>query len=380
MKLKNYTKRFYRPEFLVTLIIIYFFFSGISYIFLSKYDFSLSPLIIIVIGTGLFGYLLGLKYSRYIYKTKFLPIIIGVIITSLFTLNVFGMNIIYSISFGCLVLLGFFILLKIKGKWFMTAIGFILLLFNFLIFGIPLLDMSLHYRFLVSFSPLLLIGFYLSLYSLVKKFPEKDKINIVRVLFSILVVFSVLSTFRSLIFISLGSWFLLEMKRKRKGMSVILIVVFSLVFLGLGGFLMQENMGQSFGVLENVGYRLGFTTTVFSDITTESFPFGETYGETLTTIGGKKISQTIYNYDAQLTSTIFGEPMMDFGLIGVFVIMLFIGGLLKELYKKDFGIFVIIFTHIITSIELSINGPMLMFIIYLGYTRILLWKKSERRA
>jgi uncharacterized membrane protein len=130
--------------------------------------------------------------------------------------------------------------------------------------------------------------------------------------------------------------------------------------------------------LELIFYRAAFTLEVFERILPLA---GTTHGHILSMIfssGSPRtfIGEYVLNYTVCLTSTLFGPVMLDFGLIGLAVQMLFMGlflGLMDKLKKGiGVGIYSIILTHTLIWIETGPTDIMIWFLYLIGLILIII--------
>lgn len=164
------------------------------------------------------------------------------------------------------------------------------------------------------------------------------------------------------------------------------IIFISIIIIGamaIGFIASQSIVNQNWVLnpLELVFYRCGFTLKVFDKIIPLA---GTTNGHTLSMIfssGSPRtfIGEYVLHYDVCLTSTIFGPVMLDFGLIGLTIQMLFMGAFLKLIskikeYKKgiSIGIYSIILAHTLIWIETGPTDIMIWILYLLGLILIVL--------
>lgn len=132
----------------------------------------------------------------------------------------------------------------------------------------------------------------------------------------------------------------------------------------------------SLNPVELVFYRAGFTLEVFERILPLA---GTTHGRILSMIfssGSPRtfVGQYVLSDNVCLTSTLFGPVILDFGLIGLAVQMLFMGlflGLMDKLKKGiGIGIYSIILTHTLIWIETGPTDIMIWFLYLIGFVLI----------
>ena len=109
----------------------------------------------------------------------------------------------------------------------------------------------------------------------------------------------------------------------------------------------------------------------FDDIVQLSFPLGFTYGGSLTMESTEYISRTLYGYDARITATSFGEAMLNFGILGVFLVAWWNGTVLANLRKVDYKLYAILMAVLISTLDVGINVIVVIGLIYLGWLRVI---------
>ena len=142
------------------------------------------------------------------------------------------------------------------------------------------------------------------------------------------------------------------------------------------------NQTWTLNPLELIFYRAGFTLEVLEKIIPLA---GTTNGKILSMIfssGSPRtfIGQYVLHYDVCLTSTMFGPILLDFGIIGLTVQMLFMGAFLGLVHKLKkgigIGIYSVILTHTIIWIETGPTDIMIWFLYLIGLIYIII-QKSE---
>ena len=134
------------------------------------------------------------------------------------------------------------------------------------------------------------------------------------------------------------------------------------------------------GPLDVAHYRMGFTLNVFDSIIDKAFPFGHTFGSTYMSESGVSMMmcQVLYGCSARITSTAFGQAMLDFGLDGIFFIAFFLAAVMGKLYEKDYPLYTIGIAHAIVAIEIGLNVfYLLMFAIM--YMRLVGWNPLRKQ-
>jgi len=88
--------------------------------------------------------------------------------------------------------------------------------------------------------------------------------------------------------------------------------------------------------------RIGETHSTFSEIVDQSYPLGDTKGALFFNGNPRDfVAMEVFKYPANLTYTVLGAPMLEFGVAGVFAFMLLLGMLLTLAYEnmKEKGMF-----------------------------------------
>ena len=147
------------------------------------------------------------------------------------------------------------------------------------------------------------------------------------------------------------------------------------------GFITSQSIANqtwTLNPLELIFYRAAFTLEVFERILPLA---GTTHGHILSMVfspGSPRtfIGEYVLHYNVCLTSTLFGPVMLDFGLIGLSIQMLFMGiflGLISKLKKGvGIGIYSMILTHTVIWIETGPTDIMIWFLYLLGFILIIL--------
>ena len=163
-------------------------------------------------------------------------------------------------------------------------------------------------------------------------------------------------------------------------MSRIFIAIIAVGIIAIGFITSQSIANQTWTLnpLELIFYRAAFTLEVFERILPLA---GTTHGHILSMIfssGSPRtfIGEYVLHYNVCLTSTLFGPVMLDFGLIGLSIQMLFMGiflGLISKLKKGvGIGIYSMILTHTVIWIETGPTDIMIWFLYLLGCILIIL--------
>lgn len=390
MKLKKFIKRFLspRPEIFLTLAFL-FFLVGTLAIFdpLMKEinpTLSLSPFTVFVWFFGLTSFYLGLKYSFLLIKIRKLLVLFIFVLTTIALIYGLGWEWFIAIPLNLLVFMICFTFFHLKSNFiYLFFIGAIIFVFNFFLFGVPLLKPLLHYELTNIINPLFVMGLYLMLFSFVRLYTQDKKMG--RVTFLLLLILAILSTYRSYVGIVTLTWLFLELnslKKYRKsifnGKTMflwIIVIIFMFVIFGLIGYLLQTTKSVwKLDTIRSFEYRIAFTTHIFNGLVEKSFPLGYSFGKALILTEPGKFVCDLYNCRTRLTSTIMGETMLDFGLLGVFVVMFTIGAIIQSFYKKDYAVFSLLMAHLIAVIEIGANILILLLFVYMWYWRMEKWK------
>lgn len=191
-----------------------------------------------------------------------------------------------------------------------------------------------------------------------------------------------LNGYRTSVLGILGSSFItlyyLDKISRKKG-----IIFLAIIFLGVMvvGYIASQSIASqnwTLNPLELIFYRAAFTLEVFERILPLA---GTTHGHILSMIfssGSPRtfIGEYVLHYTVCLTSTLFGPVMLDFGMIGLAVQMLFMGlflGLMDKLKKGiGIGIYSIILTHTLIWIETGPTDIMIWFLYLIGLILIII--------
>ncbi len=338
------------------------------------YSSSISLYTIIYIFLISLVFIIGSKFNL---NTKE-NILIGVIVflVLLFSFKRFSY---FSIILSILALLIIFMIKKNVFSIYYKEIyivGITFCILNIVIIGkLPLITPEIRE---LSLSPLFVLGYSFVLISnnfglLKQKYP----LNLIFPLIS-LILFA-LYGFRTYILILIISSIvtLYLTGDKEKTVYFGLIGLISTIILGyITVLLLPQNW--KLNPFELLWYRFTFTFDVFDKIcSTVRFNLVGNYSLLTETTTGYIISQKILNYSHNITSTIFGPPIFDGGIIEVSIFSLFVSMSLFKLYKATknnsllipyYGLILSIF---LVSIEIS-PYPLILLLIPLSFyiTRI----------
>ena len=195
-----------------------------------------------------------------------------------------------------------------------------------------------------------------------------------------------LNGYRTSVLGILGSSFitLYYLNKISKKAGIIFIAIIAIGIMAVGYIASQSIANQTWTLnpLELIFYRAGFTLEVLEKIIPLA---GTTNGKILSMIfssGSPRtfIGQYVLHYDVCLTSTMFGPILLDFGIIGLTVQMLFMGAFLGLVHKLKkgigIGIYSLILTHTIIWIETGPTDIMIWFLYLIGLIYIII-QKSE---
>lgn len=364
---------------------------------------AISGLTILAWIFGLLCLFLGFRLGEGVFRLGPVPLVAGFIMGCVTINYLLGIGWLPSIILNCLALLGCWIVLNLNclvSRGFLRPFlvklhpkltkrvcwelmflgGLAVFLANMLLVGIPLLNPALHNELLTVLNLPFIFGFYVMIYSSVRFFAERKDVS--RGFLLIILIFSILSTFRSYMVIAFFTWLFLELggrgrvnPRKILPLAAVLIAAFfAAVFIGHS--LALVGRGEwSLGPLRTAEYRIGFTNTVFNDVVERAFPWGYSFGESLEKPFGLYTCHVLYGCEGRLTSALLGEPMMDFGLPAVLIVMVFTGAVLQGLYRRDYPLYALLMAHLIIALEISAGYFFVLIFAYLGYLGG--WKRSQ---
>jgi hypothetical protein len=335
---------------------------------------SFSLLSFSVFITGLLAYYIGTKTYKTAMRLGYIPIILAVIAATFGVHFILGQSYLVSVLTSLSSLVAAYIILfgKIRYEYLFTT-GFFLFWLNFAVNGAPLLDISIHNDLFRMINSLFIMGFFFMIYSLVRMFPKY------RILWALLIFSAVVSTYRIYISIAFLTWIFMELKQKGGGrwrnMRLPAILVSAAVIIGIFLLIGQSIMKERFGSWEadptlTSQYRLAFTLGVFNDVVEKSLPFGYVFGESLKVESSELTCRVLYGCTERITSTAFGDAMLNFGIIGVILAGWWAGVVLAGLYRRDYGVYAILFASLISVVEVGINLFILVEFIYIGWLRV----------
>jgi len=335
---------------------------------------SVSPLAFLVFLFGLFSFYLGLKTHKKALRLGYAPIIIALPAGVMAAYFILGLNPAFALAINLFAIMLSLILLFSRIRYdYLFAAGASLFWLNLLLNGIPLLQMERHAELFSFVNPLFVTGFFFMLYSSARLYPKR------RCFWMFLVFSAFLSTYRIYAGIAFMAWMLLELKNPGLGKRMPLksaaliagVFAFAAIFIFLGYSIMAGSHGSwILNPVRTLEYRLALTMGVFNDIVGLSFPAGRTFGGSLTMEATGFTCKELYGCTERITSTAFGEAMLDFGLLGVFAVSWLIAVVLGNLYRKDYALYAMLFASLIAAMDVGINIFLLLEYIYLGWARM----------
>ena len=331
---------------------------------------SAGPLTAAVFLFGLASFAVGIKTADYALRLSYAPVITAVILAAITSYFVLGMNPALSVVFSLAVLLASLILVfsKLKWEWVFSA-GAVCIWSSYLVNGLPILDISMHQDLFKSVNPVFVTGFFLMTYALARMYPKR------RYLWIFALASLALSSFRLYLGISFMTWVILEMRQSRPGMKRFLsvmsaAVVILIVSAVMGQYIMASKSDWSLDAFRTAEHRMAFTMSVFDDIVSLSFPLGYVHGETIRHEFTEYTCRLLYGYDDRITSTAFGEAMLNFGIPAVFLVAWWCGALLANIRRKDYAVFAVLTAVMLGTLDVGINIIIITGFIYIGWLRV----------
>lgn len=338
------------------------------YYFTEYYSIGISLYTVVYIFLISVFFVIGSKFNLNIKENMFTGAIVFLVL--LFSFKRFGY---FSIMLAILALLILFMIKKnIFSRYYkdIYIVGIFFCILNIVITGkLPLIAPEVRE---ISLTPLFVLGYSFVLISnnfgLLK---EKYPFNLIFPVISLFLF--ALYGFRTyiilLILSSIVTLYLTGNKQKTVYFGLIgLILTIALGYITV--LLLPQNW--KLNPFELLWYRFTFTFDVFDKIcTTVRFNLFGNYSLLTETTTGYIISQKILNYSHNITSTIFGPPIFDGGLVEVFIFTLLISISLFKLYKetKNNGLLIpyygLILSIFLVSIEIS-PYPLILLLIPLS--------------
>jgi hypothetical protein len=339
---------------------------------------SITPLTFLVFIFGLASFYFGLRTSRYAKKLGYLPLVSGILLGTIAAFFILNLNIVLALMLNLAALTISLVLLFSRLRFeYVFAIGLMLFWINFLLVGFPILNPELHVQFFSIINPMSIIGLIFMLYSMVRLYPKY------RFLWILVILSTVVFTYRSYIAMAFMTFVWLElknMKSPRTGKIFLIIaglLILTAISLYIGYIAKVASSGSwSLGPVGTLEYRLALTMGVFDDIVKISFPFGHTFGGSITVEPTEYTCMVLYGCTSRITSTAFGIAMLDFGLLGIFLVSWFVALVLQNLYRIDFPLYALLFSSLFITLDVGINIFVVLLFIYLGWTRMVFeWRK-----
>ena len=219
------------------------------------------------------------------------------------------------------------------------------LLLIYLLAGVPFFDPSLRYR-LVGF---LVMAAFLALVSIIYL---DVPIGIKTLLLIIFEMFLFLGTFRSLMILVFlgyifGLYFENKLKLDVKTAVVALSVLFAVLYLSHG--------------FKDLMIRVGFTFLVFHNIVRLSMPLGLFHGALLMSDNPRYLIGRLFGTSMHYTYFLFGQPIADFGILGIFEAYLF--GVFLKLAEENPKTLALVLSLMIYVIETGMDAFILLLIL-----------------
>lgn len=330
---------------------------------------SVSLISVLVFLFGLASFHFGLKTSRYILRLRYIPIAAALVIGTIAASFILQLNPVFALLLNLFAVLVTYILLFRKLRFeYLFILGLALFWLNFLLVGFPLLNPELHVQMFDVVNPIFVLGYIFMVYALIRLHPRY------RVLWILAIASAVMSTYRTALGVIVMTWLLMElkgMKRIRIGRAVLIIsglAVIAVIFVLAGYQAKIANSGMwTLDPVRTLEYRLALTMGVFDDIVGTSFPIGRTFGQSLTMEATEYNCRVLYGCEERITATAFGEAMLDFGLLGVFLVAWFIAAVLGNLRRHDYPLYAFLFATLLATLDTGINIFIILLYIYLGW-------------
>lgn len=328
MNLSFTDKKFdlFHPLIIVVMVILFLLIAMPMWYFYGKLPAPNLDLYI-YIGIGLLSFILGIILSNYLLKNK-LSIINSDNFRETSNSNPQKLDLFEKYSKNELIIIGF------------VALGILLQIINIaLLGGIPLFSATLKAKAATKIWLLSYIIFLPSINILLARYNRQSHYML---LFIGLVLF-VLTGYRTTpIAIMLSALITLYYTRDVDIKYIILAVLaIGIVLLAVGFIAVQAISWQhwSLNPVELVAYRAAFTLNILSSaIQNQCVTMGNLFYATLTgffthTDPRVLVGIATISRNHSITSTIFGPALLDFGILGMIVQMLFLGIVLKTLHS-----------------------------------------------
>ena len=316
----------FHPLIIVVMVILFLLIAMPMWYFYGKLPAPNLDLYI-YIGIGLLSFILGIILSNYLLKNK-LSIINSDNFRETSNSNPQKLDLFEKYSKNELIIIGF------------VALGILLQIINIaLLGGIPLFSATLKAKAATKIWLLSYIIFLPSINILLARYNRQSHYML---LFIGLVLF-VLTGYRTTpIAIMLSALITLYYTRDVDIKYIILAVLaIGIVLLAVGFIAVQAISWQhwSLNPVELVAYRAAFTLNILSSaIQNQCVTMGNLFYATLTgffthTDPRVLVGIATISRNHSITSTIFGPALLDFGILGMIVQMLFLGIVLKTLHS-----------------------------------------------
>ncbi|ASJ11934.1 hypothetical protein [Thermococcus thioreducens] len=214
----------------------------------------------------------------------------------------------------------------------------------YIVVGVPLLENSLRYELvgsLVLAAVLAVVGMAYSTLSLRWK----------TFLVGVYTVLFFLGTFRSLVLLVYLAYFLgtyFDYPQFRKWLLGLSLIP-ALIIVGMSGG------------IEAVLVRIGFTFLVFHNLVRLSLPWGFFHGALLFSSNPRGMVASLFGASTNYTYFFFGQPVADFGILGV--IEAFLLGTFLGNSEGNRGSFVVVLSLMIYSLDPGVDAFIMLFIV-----------------
>ena len=321
-----------------------------------------------------FSVYLGGMISLNLYKIAKAILFISLSATFIAIFSVYRSFVLTLSAFIFLLLSAYYILFYEKSYSRSLIIGFVLMLVSMLFVGIPLLK-GTHEQFILNLNPIFVTGYGIAFLSLVFLWPKYKHVWILFILFSVVTTYRALIAFPIIVFIFLFLENKEKTRRKTKFSTKEKIFLVSIIFLFLASMVISEYFVRTglqdtwkLDILRSAEYRAASTFSTFDRIISKLFPFGYSPMITLFSANtGKLICKIAYSCDSTINAGMFAPFFIDMGVLS-FGIFLLIGKILRDLYERDFRIYAVASSLLLSSLDIGIS-------IYFLSLLTILWNK-----
>lgn len=272
-----------------------------------------------------------------------------------------------------------------------VVLGILLQVINLInLGGIPLFNSELKAKAATKIWLISYILFLPSINILLAKFNRK----IYYLLLIIGVLLFAITGYRTTpIAILLSTFITLYYTRDFKLKYQILFISVIVAILVIVGFIAMTAIGTQqwrLNAIELISYRAGFTLKILERaINRQLLTGGSLFYATLTgfftaTDPRVLVGQAVLSYNHSITSTIFGPSLLDFGAIGMFIQMFFIGGFLRVLHLlKNYyaglitGIYGVILAQTLIWIETGPTDLVVWIFYFVAFVLIIYFLKKN---